>query len=178
MYTYILETDRLLIRQPTIEDAAFLLRLVNEPSWLQYIGDRNVHSLEDAEKYLLNGSIKSYETNGFGFGIVIEKETGTSIGMCGFVKRDFLDHVDIGFAFYPEYTRQGYAFESAKACMQHASEFLDIKKLLAICTQDNTSSIKLLEKLGFAVDRTIEVEGAELFLFSHLLSDNPSDNSH
>ena len=103
-----------------MDDAAFMLRLVNEPLWLQYIGDRNVHSIEDAKNYLLNGSIRSFETNGFGFAIVILKETGEAIGMCGFVKRDFLDDVDIGFAFFPEFMRKGYAYESASAMMKYA----------------------------------------------------------
>ena len=147
MLKYILETERLLLRQPTIDDAEFLLRIVNEPSWLQYIGDRNVHTIEEAKNYLLNGSIKSFETNGFGFAIVIHKESGALIGMCGLVKRDFLEDVDIGFAYFPQYTGKGYAFEAADAMMKFAREHLFINRISAITTQDNESSIKLLKKI-------------------------------
>lgn len=161
----ILETERLLLRQPTLDDAGFLLNIVNEPSWLQYVGDRNVHTIDEAKNYLLNGSIKSFETNGFGFGIVILKETGTLIGMCGLVKRDFLEDVDIGFAFFPQYTGKGYAFEAADAMMRYARVHLGIHRIAAITTQDNESSIKLLKKIGFQPDKTIVVDGEELFLF-------------
>lgn len=167
----ILETDRLLLRQPTIEDAGFMLRLVNNPSWLQYIGDRKVYTLEDAKNYLLNGSIKSFETSGFGFGIVVLKETGDCIGMCGLVKRDFLDDIDIGFAFFPEYTGKGYAFEVADATLHYAQNKLGINRIVAITTSDNLSSIKLLKKIGLEFNRTILVEGEELYLFN--LPDHP-----
>ena len=161
----ILQTDRLLLRQPTVDDAAFMLRLVNEPLWLQYIGDRNVHSIEDAKNYLLNGSIRSFETNGFGFAIVILKETGEAIGMCGFVKRDFLDDVDIGFAFFPEFMGKGYAYESASAMMKYAFTTLGFKRIAAITTPHNFASIKLLEKLGMEREKDILVEGETLYLF-------------
>lgn len=161
----ILETERLFLRKPTVDDAAFMLRLVNEPSWLQYIGDRKVYTLEDAKNYLLNGSIKSFESSGFGFGIVVLKETGDCIGTCGLVKRVFLDDVDIGFAFFPEYGGKGYAFEVADATLQYAHKELGIKRIAAITTSDNLSSIKLLKKLGFLFARTILVEGEELYLF-------------
>ena len=170
MKNIILETPRLRLCRPEITDAPFMLRIVNEPSWLQYIGDRNVHSIEDAEKYLLNGTIKSFETKGFGFGMVELKSTGDTIGMCGFVKRDFLDDVDLGFAFLPEYTGQGYAFEIASACMIYAKEELNIEKLCAIVTPDNLSSIRLLKKLGFFHDGFVTHEDEELFLFKADLS--------
>jgi RimJ/RimL family protein N-acetyltransferase len=163
-----LETERLLIRKPVVEDDAFMLRLVNEPSWLQYIGDRNVHTLEEARQYLLNGSMKSFELYGFGFGIVILKENGESIGMSGLVKRDFLEDVDIGFAFFPEYTGKGYALESAVAVRDFAFGELALERLAAITTQDNASSIRLLQKLGFVVKEKIWNQGEELFLFSAL----------
>lgn len=160
-----IETSRLLLRPPTIDDAGFLLRLVNEPSWLQYIGDRNVHSLEEAENYLLNGSIRSYNERGFGFDIVILKSSEAPIGMVGLVKRDFLDHVDLGFAFVPEHTGQGYAFEAANAMMHHAFHNLGLEKLAAITSPDNERSIRLLKKLGFSLEITITVDSDELLLF-------------
>ena len=162
----IIETDRLLLRKPTTDDAAFMLRLVNEPSWLQYIGDRKVHTIDDARDYLLNGTIKSFETNGFGFGIVILKETGEAIGMCGLVKRDYLDDVDIGFAFFPEFTRQGYAYEIASRTLDYAKDELGLSKIVAITTLDNQSSIRLLHKIGLTLEKKILMKGEELNLFS------------
>lgn len=163
---HILETERLLLRKPTTDDAAFMLRLVNEPSWLRYIGDRKVYTLEDARNYLLNGTIKSFETNGFGFGIVVLKETGESIGMCGLVKRDYLDDVDIGFAFFPEFTGKGYAYEMAEKTLAYARHDLGFNKIVAITTQDNFPSIRLLQKIGLTLEKKIMVEGDELNLFS------------
>jgi len=165
MHTILLETERLLLRQPTTDDAAFMLRLVNEPSWLQYIGDRNVHTLEEAEQYLLNGAIKSFETKGFGFGIVLLKDSMVPIGMCGFVKRDFLDHPDLGFAFFPEYTRIGYALEVARATLMYGKKYLGMKDVAAITTHDNLPSIRLLKKLGFTSERTVMLGEEELLLW-------------
>ena len=160
-----LETERLLLRQPTTDDAAIMLRLVNEPSWLQYIGDRNVHTLEEAELYLLNGTIRSFETNGFGFGIVLLKDSLQPIGMCGFVKRDFLEHPDLGFAFFPEYTRLGYALEVARTTLMYGKTFLGMKDVAAITTHDNLPSISLLKKLGFINDKTVMLGEEELLLW-------------
>ena len=165
MPNIILETERLLLRKPTTDDAAFMLRLVNEPSWLQYIGDRNVHTLQEAEQYLLNGSIKSFETIGFGFGIVLLKDSLVPIGMCGFVKRDFLEHPDLGFAFFPEYTRMGYAFEVASATLMYGKTYLGMKDVAAITTHDNLSSINLLQKLNFENKGTVMVGEEELLLW-------------
>ena len=162
----IFETERLILRKPTKGDAAFMLKLLNEPSWLQYIGDRNVHSLEDAEKYLLDGSMKSFDTNGFGFGIVMTKDGSEPIGMCGFAKRDYLEDVDIGFAFFPEYTGKGYGFEVADACMKYGQTVFGFKRIVAITTLNNKPSIKLLGKLGMKVEKTILVDGEEVNLFS------------
>ena len=162
----IIETDRLILRMPTIDDAAFMLRLVNEPSWLQYIGDRKVYSLEDAKQYLLNGSIKSFIENGCGFSLVEIKETGEKIGMSGLVKRDYLDDVDIGFAYFPEYTGFGFALEAAQATLDHAHNTLGFNRILAIATPDNKRSIRLLEKLGLAFEKTIVVDGEKLNLYS------------
>jgi RimJ/RimL family protein N-acetyltransferase len=161
----ILETNRLLLRKFTVDDAPFMLRLVNEPSWIEYIGDRNVHTLEDAQKYLLEGSIQSYHDHGFGFYNVCLRDTGMPIGSVGFAKRPFLDHPDFGFAFLPEYTGQGYAIEVAVAAMAYAEEVLKLEKLVAITLPSNKRSIQLLIKLGFRFEKTVMVEGDELFLF-------------
>ena|SRR5688572_2157028 len=162
----VLETERLILRQPTEDDAPFMLRLVNDPSWLQYIGDRHVHTVEEAKQYLLNGAIKSFAENGFGFGIVVLKETGECLGLCGLVKRPSLDDVDIGFAFFPEFTRKGYANEIADATLHYAFTELKLPRLVAITTPDNMASIQLLNKIGLNYEKTITVDGEELFLFS------------
>lgn len=161
----ILETNRLLLRKFTIEDAPFMLRLVNEPSWIEYIGDRNVHTLEDAQKYLMEGSIRSYNDHGFGFYNVCLRDTQMPIGTVGFTKRPFLEHPDFGFAFLPEYTGQGFAIEMAVAAMAYAEEVLKLEKLVAITLPANRRSIQLLIKLGFRFEKTVMVEGDELFLF-------------
>ncbi|MDQ3017330.1 MAG: GNAT family N-acetyltransferase [Bacteroidota bacterium] len=162
----ILQTDRLYLRRPTPDDAAFMLRLVNEPSWIEYIGDRKVHTLEDARNYLLNGTIKSFETYEFGFAIVILKQSDIPIGTCGFAKRDYLEDVDFGFAFYPEYTGQGYAYEAAFPMLEWGKDHLGFKKVVAITVPNNLTSIKLLEKLGFYLKEDILVEGDVLNLYS------------
>jgi [ribosomal protein S5]-alanine N-acetyltransferase len=150
------ETERLYLRKFTITDARFILELLNTPTWLQYIGDRGVRNLEDAENYLRNGSLQSYEENGFGFYCVIEKSTGKPIGMCGFIKREELTDVDLGFAFLPEYLGQGYGYEIAKATLEFGKRNLNLKRIIAIVNPENEASNKLLKKLGFNYEKTIE----------------------
>lgn len=161
----ILETNRLVLKKFTVDDAPFIFRLVNDPTWIQYIGDRNVRTLEDAQKYLADGAIASYATHGYGFYNVLHRETNTPIGTCGFTKRPFLEHPDFGFAFLPEYTGQGYAIEIAVAAMAYAEEVLKLEKLVAITTPDNKRSIQLLIKLGFRFEKSIWENEEELFLF-------------
>src|SRR5215217_8465823 len=145
--TFTLETQRLILRQFTTEDASFILQLVNSPGWLKYIGDRNIKTLEQAENYLHNGPMKSYKLNGFGLSLVELKNEKTPVGMCGIIRRD-LDHPDIGFAFLPEFTGKGLAFEIANATMKWATEELKLPVIYAITVPGNASSIKLLEKIG------------------------------
>lgn len=158
-------TERLIIRPPTLSDAAFMLRLVNDPSWLNFIGDRKVHTIADAENYLLKGSIKSYQENGFGFGIVLLKEDNIPIGTCGFVKRPSLDDVDMGYAFLPEHTGYGYAIEASKSMLAHGIDDLHFKRIIAITTADNVRSINLLEKIGFQYEKITLFENEEVVLF-------------
>lgn len=162
----ILETERLRLRKLVNEDAEFIIRLVNTPEWLQYIGDKNIKSIEDAEDYLNNGPIKSYSENGYGLWIMILKETEESIGICGLVNRESLDDIDIGFALLPEYSKLGYAYEAAKATMDYAKDTLAIEKIVAITDQDNHTSIKLLNKLGLEFERNIEVGDKTTLLLS------------
>lgn len=153
----VLETERLYLRYQTLDDAPFILVLVNDPAWLQFIGDRGVRTLDDARAYIANGAIKSYERDGFGFYLVERKEDHTLLGMCGLVKREGLEDVDIGFAFLPDYRSKGYAYEAASAVMQFAKETLGLTRVVAITTQDNQSSGRLLEKLGLRFERLIQM---------------------
>jgi len=164
----ILETDHLTLRQLESSDAAFILRLVNEPSWLRYIGDKGVKTLEDAENYIQTGPVDMYKRLGYGLWLVALKPGMEPIGMCGLLKRDTLDDVDIGFALLPEYWNRGYAFEAAAATLEHAKNPLALSRILAITTPDNAASCALLEKLGFALDRLVRLspDDDELKLYS------------
>lgn len=149
----VFETERLLLRPFTPDDAPFALTLVNEPSFLRFIGDKNVRNLEDARQYLLTGPIASYEKHNFGLLCIELKDSHTPIGMCGLLKREELPDPDIGFAFLPDYWGQGFAFEAATAVMNDARERLKLKQILAIVNPDNDASIKLLERLGLRFER-------------------------
>ena len=144
----VLETERLRLRPFTTDDAPFALTLLNEPSFLHFIGDKNVRSLEDAHQYLLTGPIASYNRHDFGLLCIELKDSATPIGMCGLLKREELPAPDIGFAFLPDYWGRGFAFEAASAVMKDARERLKLNQVLAIVNPDNEASIKLLERLG------------------------------
>lgn len=164
----VLETERLVQRRLTIDDAKFILTLVNEPSFLRYIGDKKVRNIEDARQYILNGPIASYEKNGFGLYLVALREPHTPIGICGLLKREELADVDIGFAFLPDFWGQGFAYEAATAVMNYARRTLKLQRVVAITNSDNESSIKLLERLGFSFERliTLAKDGDEVKLFA------------
>lgn len=166
----VLETERLILRRLTTADGQFILTLLNEPSFLRYIGDKKVRTLEDAAQYIVNGPVASYERHGFGLGMVELRESHTPIGMCGLLKRDELPDPDIGFAFLPDFWNKGFAFEAAAAVLEDARERLGLERILAITTPDNESSIKLLQKLGLKFERAIKMsedpEAEELFLHS------------
>ena len=165
----VLETERLLLRQFTVEDAPFVLALLNEPSFLRYIGDKSVRDLEGARDYLLNGPMASYQRNGFGLYLMELKDSRAPIGMCGLLKREELPAPDIGFALLPDFWNQGFAFEAAAAVLQDARQRLNIQRLLAITSLDNESSIKLLERLGFRFEKVINLapdrESLRLFVY-------------
>jgi len=149
----VLETERLLLRPFTLDDAPFALTLLNEPSFLRFIGDKKVRSLDDARQYLLNGPIASYQQHGFGLLCIELRDSHTPIGMCGLLKREDLSHPDIGFAFLPDYWGQGFALEAATAVMNDARQTLKLNQILAIVNPDNDASIKLLERLGLKFER-------------------------
>ena len=164
----ILETDRLILRQLSTKDAAFILELVNEPSFIQNIGDRGVRTLEDACAYILRVAISSYEKNGFGLYLVELKDLGQSIGMCGLIKRDGLEDVDIGYAFLPRFWLKGYAVEAAAAVKDYARDVLGLKRLVAITDPANQGSIRVLEKIGLKYEKMVRLsaDDIELKLFA------------
>lgn len=163
-----LETKRLVLRRLTSDDAAFILELLNEPSFLRYIGDKGVRTLADAVEYIKNGPIASYERFGFGLYRVELKETAVPIGICGLLKRETLADVDVGFAFLPTYWSRGYAFEAASAVIQYGRRVLNLGRIVAITSPENDSSIRLLEKMGFSYERQLALsEGTpEVKLFA------------
>jgi RimJ/RimL family protein N-acetyltransferase len=164
-----LETEHLHLRKFEEQDAEFIFRLLNSPGWLEFIGNRNIKTLEDARYYIINGPMYSYNKFGFGSYLVQLKNTLTSIGMCSLLKRDTLDYVDIGFAFLPEYIGKGLAYEAASATLNYAKKQFGINTMAAITIEKNISSIRLIEKLGFTFEKKIIFPGEEeeLLLFSN-----------
>ncbi|MBD8500313.1 GNAT family N-acetyltransferase [Paenibacillus arenosi] len=150
------ETDRLTLRKLTIEDAEFIYNLLNNPSWLQFIGDKNVQTLEDARDYIWNGPVAMYEQLGFGMYLVELKTEGTPIGICGLIKREWLKDADIGYAFLPDFWGKGYAYEAASAVMAYGKNGFGFKYILGITSMDNERSIRLLEKLGMKEEGTVQ----------------------
>jgi RimJ/RimL family protein N-acetyltransferase len=145
----IAETERLVLRELSPGDAVFICELLNDPSWLRNIGDRNVRTPQEAERYIQDKIIASYKSLGFGMYLAELKNGGDPIGLCGLVKRDSLPDPDVGFALLPRFWNRGYALEATKAVISYARTELKLSKLLAIVKPDNASSIKLLERLGF-----------------------------
>lgn len=164
---YLLETERLGAREFVLEDAPFIVRLLNSPGWLQFIGDRKVKTEEEAKTYLENGPLKSYREYGFGLYLIERKVDKTAIGMCGILKRERLDDPDIGFAYLPEFHGKGYALEMAQAMLQYARERLLITGVSAIVLPSNAPSIRILEKLGLRPIKSIYFPGnnEELLLY-------------
>jgi RimJ/RimL family protein N-acetyltransferase len=164
----VVSTERLILRHATTADDRFVFELVNDPDFIRNIGDRGVRTLADAERYVRDGPIASYEKFGFGMYVVELRETGTPIGLCGFVKRDWLPDVDIGFAFLPQYRSQGYAHESARAVRRYGHEVLGLARIVAIVSPANGPSIRLLEKLGLRFEGMVRPanEVADIKLFA------------
>lgn len=168
----IAETSRLVISKITLNDSKFFLELVNTPNWLKYIGDRHIKTIEDAKKYLKNVTLKSYTDFGFGFyKLQLKEDTNKTIGICGLVKRDQLNDVEIGFALLPEYENKGFGYEASLTVLLLAKKTFNLKKITAITLPTNKSSIKLLEKLGLTFEKTVKPfdDGEELLLFAKTL---------
>lgn len=163
-----IETARLILRELDTRDAPFVVALVNDPDWLRHIGDRNVRTRADAEAFIADRLMAHYRERGFGFWLVVSKADGAAMGLCGLIKRDGLDDVDIGYAFLPAYRGMGIAFEAAGAAVAYARDRLGLKRLVAITGQDNAASARLLERLGLRFEglKQIKPYGGEQRLFS------------
>ncbi len=164
----IAETTRLLLEEAATKDAHFFLRLMNSGTWLEHIGNRGIGTEELATAYINNSLKASYSKNGYGLFKMTLKASQTPIGICGFVKRDYLEHPDIGFALLPAYEGQGYAFEAAMETMKYGSEVLGLAPIFGITPNENTRSKKLLSKIGLQeVDEILPPgEDKKVLLFS------------
>jgi len=163
-----LETDRLVVRRLTIDDAAFMLDLLNQPSFHRFIGDRGVRTPDEARTYIEDRAIAGYEKNGFGPFAVELKKDGSVIGIVSLLDRDELEDVDIGFAFLPAHWRRGFALEASRAVMEYAFSELGLDRIIAVTQTDNIASIKTLEKMGLGHEGVVRLaeEGPDLQLYA------------
>lgn len=153
----VLETERLLLSRLSYDDCAFIFELVNEASFKRYVGDKNVHSLDDARQYLRSGPIGSYERFGYGLFLVSPKNADTPAGICGLVKRAEFDDPDIGFAFLKRFRNRGYALESARAVLEFGFAELSLRRIIAMADPDNERSIRILKMLGLDFESMVRM---------------------
>lgn len=163
----VIRTERLILRQLSTDDAGFIHELVNDPDWLLHIGDRGVRTPDDARDYLQQGPIASYAQYGFGLWRVELLNSGVPIGICGLIKRDALEDVDIGFAFLPQFRSRGFACEAACATLEYGREEFGLSRIVAIVSPDNHVSLQLLIKLGMRLERMVRLtnDAHEVCLF-------------
>lgn len=152
-----LRSERLSLRQLCPDDAPFMLALLNDADFLRNIGDRGVRSLEQARQYIIDGAMASYREHGFGLWGVIPDGIDHCVGICGLIRREHLDDVDIGFAFLPDARGKGYALEASQACMDFGRAEIGLRRIIAITSQDNPPSARLLEKIGLRFERLIRL---------------------
>ena len=164
----VLKTERLVLRRLTLEDDAFILELLNDPAWLRFIGDKGVRTLDDARRYIASGPMDMYERLGFGLFLTERKGDGAPLGLCGLIKRDTLDDVDIGFAFLPQFRANGYAHEAAAAVLELGRSTFGLQRIVAITSPDNEDSSRLLVKLGMHFEKRMKLsaDGKEVMLFA------------
>jgi RimJ/RimL family protein N-acetyltransferase len=160
----ILETERLILRQLTTDDAEFMFQLLNDPSWIQNIGDRHIHTIDDARSYIEKGPVASYAKNGFGLYLVLLKETNEPIGISGLIRREGLDDVDIGYALLPKFWFKGYAVESARALKAYAKDVIGLSRIVAIVDPANEGSIRVLEKIGLRYEKMVRLSADDIDL--------------
>ena len=163
----ILQTPRLILRKLTLEDAAFMVRLLNDPAFLKNIGDKGVRTVEDARRWLSDSHLASYEKHGFGHYMVELEPDGTPIGMCGLIKREALGEVDVGFALLPDFWSRGYAFEAAAAVMEYGRCELGLSRIVGFVSPGNTGSIRVLQKLGLSFSGSMQLSpGDKVHLYA------------
>lgn len=156
-----LQTERLTLRRLTFDDAPFLVLLLNQPSFLAQIGDRGVRTVDDARRYLRDGPMAMYERYGFGLWHVGRKADGAAIGLCGLLRRDNLPDVDVGYALLPEFWGNGYAFEAVSATLRHAAQKFGLERVIAVVSDGNVASIRVLEKAGLRFERRVSLRAGE-----------------
>lgn len=163
----IAESARLRLRRLHEDDAAFVLRLVNEPAFREHIGEKNLHSLDEARRFLREGTWTCQEREGYGQFLVECRETGEPVGVCGLLYRTELDVSDVGFALLPEARGRGYALEAALAVMEYGRNRLGLAEICALVSPGNVASIRVLERLGMAHVRTLDTDGRVTLLYTH-----------
>jgi RimJ/RimL family protein N-acetyltransferase len=173
----VVESERLALRRLRLEDAGFVLELLNQPSFLRFIGDKGVRNLDGARDYLRSGPLDSYERHGFGLYLVTEKDGGAAIGICGLLRREALDDVDVGFALLPRFWRRGYASEAAAAVLDYGRTTLGLERIVAVTQPDNLGSIKTLEKLGMRFERMVRLSEDDVELQLFATADGGGDRS-
>jgi RimJ/RimL family protein N-acetyltransferase len=156
-----LASERLVLRALTFGDAAFVVELLNDPGFLRFVGDRGVRTEEDARAYLERGPLASYARHGFGLYGVVTRDSGEACGLCGLLRRDWLDAPDVGFAFLPRFRGRGYALEAARAVLDDAARRLALPRVVAIVSPANERSLRLLAKLGFRHEREARPPGED-----------------
>jgi ribosomal-protein-alanine N-acetyltransferase len=159
----LISTDRLVLEKIKVNDYDFILSIVNSKGWIENIGDRNIHSKDEATEYIN----KILRTENFTYWVVRTKKTNTPIGIISLIKRNYLENFDIGFAFLPQYTNYGYAYEAAKAVLKMVSRLPAFKIVLATTLFSNKSSIKLLTKLGFRYEKENETENQKMHIYTN-----------
>jgi len=156
-----LETRRLRLRWLTLDDADLMLAIWNDPAFVRFVGDRGIRTLGEARDEMAAGALALYTSYGFGPYRMALKDDDTAIGICGLFRRENLDDPDIGYGVLPEYCGKGYAYEAARAVMEHARADLDLPRLVAIISPDNEASIGLIRKLGLRFERMQRMQDEE-----------------
>ena len=173
----LIETPRLALRLVRPADSVFICELLNDPGFIRNIGDRGVRTPEDAVGYLGEKLAPSYDQHGYGLYVVERRDTGEALGICGFVKRSYLEHADVGFAFLERHTSRGFGLESASAVLSYGQWQLGLPRVLGITSRENAASVGLLGRLGLAFERPVDIPGMEeprlLFSLSFPAVDTP-----
>tara|TARA_R110000868_G_scaffold4211_3_gene26438 strand:- start:2675 stop:3178 length:504 start_codon:yes stop_codon:yes gene_type:complete len=165
----ILATERLILEKVVLEDAEFFIKLLNSPNWIKFIGDRSITTIKESIAYIENSLMSSYQQNGYGLYKMCLRDSREPIGICGFIKRDYLENADIGFAILPEFEGEGYTYEAASATLVYGKTELKLEKILALTTKENKKSRYLLSKIGLTKIGSVKPNKGtvEFLLFSN-----------